>query len=51
MQEWLNWLVSKTSEPAKVPRVRIPLSPPSKNPPVRVVFYLAKGIRIRTEQL
>ncbi len=28
VQEWLNWLVSKTSEPATVPRVRIPLSPP-----------------------
>jgi hypothetical protein len=28
VQEWLNWLVSKTSEPATVPRVRIPPSPP-----------------------
>lgn len=28
MQEWFNWLVSKTSEPATVPWVQIPLSPP-----------------------
>ena len=31
VQEWLNWLVSKTSEPLPVPRVRIPLSPPLKS--------------------
>jgi hypothetical protein len=30
VQEWLNWLVSKTSVPAMVPRVRIPLSPPNR---------------------
>ena len=30
VQEWLNWLVSKTSEPVTVPRVRIPPSPPRK---------------------
>ena len=29
MQEWLNWLVSKTSVSATVPRVRIPPLPPS----------------------
>ena len=29
VQEWLNWLVSKTSVPAMVPRVRIPPSPPA----------------------
>jgi hypothetical protein len=29
MQEWLNWPLSKSGEPATVPRVRIPLSPPS----------------------
>ncbi len=28
MQEWLNWPLSKSGEPATVPRVRIPLSPP-----------------------
>ena len=28
VQEWLNWLVSKTSVPATAPRVRIPPSPP-----------------------
>ena len=28
VQEWLNWTVSKTVVPARVPRVRIPPSPP-----------------------
>ncbi len=28
VQEWLNWLLSKSSEPARVPWVRIPPSPP-----------------------
>ena len=28
MPEWLNGAVSKTVEPVKVPRVRIPFSPP-----------------------
>ena len=31
MQEWLNWPLSKSGEPATVPRVRIPLSPPGRN--------------------
>jgi histidine triad (HIT) family protein len=35
VQEWLNWLVSKTSVRATVPRVRIPPSPP-KNQDHRV---------------
>ncbi len=30
MQEWLNWPLSKSGEPATVPRVRIPLSPPGE---------------------
>ena len=41
MQEWLNWLVSKTSEPAMVPRVRIPLSPPIRRPRTCGAFELA----------
>ena len=49
VQEWLNWLVSKTSEPAMVPRVRIPPSPPyclrltCQHAYVYIMEYVTKG--------
>ena len=48
MQEWLNWLVSKTSEPATVPRVRIPLSPPIHKALPMVGLYVLMQLEIRT---
>ena len=42
MQEWLNWLVSKTSVPSLVPRVRIPLCPPRYNEPRKGSLYLGE---------
>ena len=40
MQEWLNWLVSKTSEPLPAPRVRIPLSPPE-------IIFMQLGVSMK----
>ena len=45
MQEWLNWTVSKTVVRATVPRVRIPLSPPSKKDQQLLVFFTSQGKR------
>jgi hypothetical protein len=46
MQEWLNWLVSKTSEPETVPRVRIPLSPPTIFTPQPRVILLNESFSV-----
>ena len=42
MLEWLNRLVSKTSELARVPRVRIPVSPPASRLNIKKIEYLPK---------
>ena len=48
MQEWLNWPLSKSGEPATVPRVRIPLSPPKyADDDSRQFILMVRGIATR----
>ncbi len=49
MQEWLNWLVSKTSEPAMVPRVRIPVSPPIITPAFMTGFVIVASVLLKLQ--
>ena len=52
MTEWPNVLDSKSSEPLRVPRVQIPLSPPHiKQAPTRGLFYVWRRERLRFESL
>ena len=47
MLEWLNRLVSKTSELARVPRVRIPVSPPASRLNIKKIENLPKCPAVR----
>ena len=45
MTEWPNVLDSKSSEPLRVPRVQIPLSPPPINQAPKGAFFMGGGER------